>query len=172
MDSERQFYSNVFSNCKQTGSGFPVFSGYRYQRGYGLGGIVSGLLKGIVPAIPKFFSSMIRSVGRSATPMIKSAGRSVLRTGVKFAKNQLKTGKKAALRQVKRTARGYVRRKVTSLMRRNRRNPIGRFNSDNNANEYVEYEDEEDPNPHSQPKRARPNHYDDNRNNRYNDIFE
>ena len=56
-DSFEDYYAH------QAGRGMPVFSGARYQRGYGLGHVVKGLF-------------------RSAVPLLKKAGTQALKSGV------------------------------------------------------------------------------------------
>ena len=39
--------------CLQSGSGIPVFSGTRMQRGYGVGGLFRRLESGLLPLLPR-----------------------------------------------------------------------------------------------------------------------
>ena len=61
-------YEEYYMN--QAGYGLPYYSGTPYMKGYGLGGILSGVL-------------------RSVVPMFKSAGKTLLREGLKTGTNIL-----------------------------------------------------------------------------------
>ena len=58
----RNLYEEYYMN--QAGYGLPYYSGRPFMKGYGLGGILSGVL-------------------RSVVPMFKSAGKTLLREGIK-----------------------------------------------------------------------------------------
>ena len=60
----QQYYTN------QAGSGYPVFHGTRFQRGYGLGNIFRGLIRWITPiikthALPEIAAGS-KEIGREA----------------------------------------------------------------------------------------------------------
>ena len=84
----------------QVGQGIPTFEGPNLQRGYGLGGIVSGLLRSAVPLFR-----------RAAIPLIKrgvrSLGKHALKTSVNIAQDALagQNVKLAAKRRLKETGR-------------------------------------------------------------------
>lgn len=67
-EASRGMYEDYYN--RQTGGEIPVFAGARRQRGHGLGSILSGLFRKIVP----FIKSNVKNVGRN-----------LLRTGVDIA---------------------------------------------------------------------------------------
>lgn len=56
--------------------GGDVFAGTRYQRGYGLGALISGLFKSIVPMI-----------GRNVVPLLKSGAKAIGKHAIKAGSN-------------------------------------------------------------------------------------
>ena len=54
-DSFENYYAH------QAGHGMPVFTGARYQRGYGLGHVVKGLFRSAVPLLKKAGSRALKS---------------------------------------------------------------------------------------------------------------
>ena len=60
-DASRDMYEDYYTN--QSGHGMPVFAGARYQRGHGLGSILSGLFRRII--IP-FFRANGRTIASKA----------------------------------------------------------------------------------------------------------
>jgi hypothetical protein len=58
-EATRGMYEDYYR--RQTGGEIPVFVGRRYQRGHGLGSILSGLFRRVVP----FVKDNIRNVGRN-----------------------------------------------------------------------------------------------------------
>ena len=84
-------YEDYYMN--QSGSGMPVFAGYRGQRGHGLGSMLSGLF-------------------RSAMPMIKRGlaffGRQALRTGAQIA-NDVADGESVGNSAKRRVSEGIKR---------------------------------------------------------------
>ena len=88
----------------QTGHGMPVFSGARYQRGYGLGHVVKGLF-------------------RSAVPLLKKAGSRALKSGMETVVSGILSPKskprvRIAVRQGKRTGWTAKRKKVSAKRKR------------------------------------------------------
>ena len=67
-DSSRNMYEDYYK--RQTGGEIPVFVGRRYQRGHGLGSVLGGLFRRVVPFIRG-------NVGK--------IGKHLLRTGVDIA---------------------------------------------------------------------------------------
>jgi hypothetical protein len=61
-------YENYYVN--QSGSGIPVFTGYRGQRGHGIGNFLSGVFRSAVPMIKKGLGAF---------------GKQALRTGLEIA---------------------------------------------------------------------------------------
>lgn len=47
------YYMQQHHNGIQSGGGMPVFSGYRHQRGHGIGSVLSGLFRSAVPMIKR-----------------------------------------------------------------------------------------------------------------------
>src|ERR1700690_149125 len=90
-DSSRGMYEDYYMN--QSGSGMPVFAGYRGQRGHGLGSMLSGLF-------------------RSAMPMIRRGlaffGRQALRTGAQIA-NDVADGESIGNSAKRRVSEGIKR---------------------------------------------------------------
>ena len=72
----RSYYQN------QSGSGYPVFQGVKYQRGYGLGNIFRGLVRWIIPVM-KTHASPLLSAGS------KEIGKTPLRTVANLATDTL-----------------------------------------------------------------------------------
>jgi hypothetical protein len=79
-------YDNLFNKASrypylvQHGRGqLTPFMGKRHQRGYGLGNILSGLFRTIIPLMKPVLKTAARTIGRR-----------VLKGGVKIAKNVLK----------------------------------------------------------------------------------
>lgn len=72
----------------QTGGMVPIFAGAQYQRGFGLGNILSGLMKAALPIVKKGAMSL---------------GKTALRTGLKTAQDAIsgKNVKSSFLRNVK-----------------------------------------------------------------------
>ena len=96
----------------QSGHGMPVFSGARYQRGYGLGHVVKGLY-------------------RSAVPLLKKAGTRALKSGVETIVSGILSPKakprvRIAVRDGKRTGWTTKRKKVAAKTRKmsNRRKRV------------------------------------------------
>ena len=73
----------------QTGKGYPVFVGRRYQRGHGLGSIFGGLFKAAMPLLKKG----AKTLGREALkPGLNIAGDVVQGRNIKqAAKSRLKS---------------------------------------------------------------------------------
>lgn len=69
-DASHGMYCNYYK--RQSGGEMPVFVGRRYQRGHGLGSILSGLFRKVVPFI---------------TDNARSIGKNLLRTGVDIAQD-------------------------------------------------------------------------------------
>src|ERR1700690_1709935 len=90
-DSSRGMYEDYY--MAQSGSGMPVFTGSRGQRGHGLGSMLSGLF-------------------RSAMPMIKRGlacfGRHALRTGAQIA-NDVADGESFGNSEKRRVSEGIKR---------------------------------------------------------------
>jgi hypothetical protein len=66
-DASRRIYSDHYA---QSGSGLPYFTGYRGQRGHGLGSFLSGLFRSALPILRRGLGFF---------------GREALRTGAKIA---------------------------------------------------------------------------------------
>lgn len=65
---------------RQSGGNFPVFQGYAVQRGRGLGSLLGGLMRTIIP--------MAKS---ALLPAAKSVGKSLVRHGARHAAKALKS---------------------------------------------------------------------------------
>ena len=99
-DASRHMYEDYYS--RQAGGGMPVFVGSRYQRGHGLGSVLSGLFR------------------RFIVPLFKTHGKTLaldaLRTGMDVADDVLGSGcgfkesvKKRVPEGIKRTAESLIR---------------------------------------------------------------
>jgi hypothetical protein len=75
-EATRGMYEDYYK--RQTGGEIPVFAGRRHQRGHGLGSVLSGLFRKVVP----FIKDNVRNVGAN-----------LLRTGADIAQDMIK-GKK------------------------------------------------------------------------------
>lgn len=93
-------YEEYYMN--QAGYGLPYYSGTPYMKGYGLGGILSGVL-------------------RSVVPMFKSAGKTLLREGLKTGTNILTDAldgrniKESASQRLSQSAKQLTRRAADKL---------------------------------------------------------
>lgn len=65
---------------------FPVFVGDRFQRGYGLGNLLAGLFRTIIPTIKK----ILPSISKIAKPIVKKGAQALARTAIKSGKSALK----------------------------------------------------------------------------------
>ena len=93
-------YEEYYMN--QAGYGLPYYSGTPYMKGYGLGGILSGVL-------------------RSVVPLFKSAGKTLLREGLKTGTNILTDAldgrniKESASQRLSQSAKQLTRRAADKL---------------------------------------------------------
>ena len=111
-DASRHMYEDYYS--RQAGGGMPVFVGSRYQRGHGLGSVLSGLFR------------------RFIVPLFKTHGKTLaldaLRTGMDVADDVLGSGrgfkesiKKRVPQGIKRTAESLIRQSGSGVGGRNTR---------------------------------------------------
>jgi hypothetical protein len=84
---------------KQSGGQMPVFMGSRYQKGHGLGSILSGLFRRVLP----FLKANVKNFATSA-----------LRTGVDVAEDVFDNGKKLSESLKERIPQG-IKRTVQNL---------------------------------------------------------
>ncbi|MCP4489378.1 MAG: hypothetical protein GY820_19015, partial [Gammaproteobacteria bacterium] len=59
----------------QTGEGLPAFSGYGYQRGYGLGGILKGLMRFVMPLAKRAGIAVGKQALRTAGEIAEDVGK-------------------------------------------------------------------------------------------------
>ena len=111
-DASRHMYEDYYS--RQAGGEMPVFVGSRYQRGHGLGSVLSGLFR------------------RFIVPLFKTHGKTLaldaLRTGMDVADDVLGSGrgfkesiKKRVPQGIKRTAESLIRQSGSGVGGRNTR---------------------------------------------------
>ena len=111
-DASRHMYEDYYS--RQAGGQIPVFVGSRYQRGHGLGSVLSGLFR------------------RFIVPLFKTHGKTLaldaLRTGMDVADDVLGSGrgfkesvKKRVPEGIKRTAESLIRQSGSGVGGRNTR---------------------------------------------------
>jgi len=111
-DASRHMYEDYYS--RQAGGEMPVFVGSRYQRGHGLGSVLSGLFR------------------RFIVPLFKTHGKTLaldaLRTGMDVADDVLGSGrgfkesvKKRVPEGIKRTAESLIRQSGSGVGGRNTR---------------------------------------------------
>ncbi len=113
--SKRPIESKAYENyyIRQVGQGIPVFEGTNLQRGYGLGGILGGLLRSAVPLLKQG---------------VKSLGKQALKTGMNIAQDALagQSIKTSAKRRLKETGANLGRQAVRKMsgggIKRRRRN--------------------------------------------------
>ena len=78
---------------KQQGSGLPYFQGRQYQQGFGIGNILGGLFRSVMPLIKK-----------TAVPLIKKGakilGREALSTGSNILKGMVETRGKVPIKKI------------------------------------------------------------------------
>ena len=104
-------YDDYYMN--QAGYGLPYYSGTPYMKGYGLGGILSGVL-------------------RSVVPMFKSAGKSLLREGLKTGTGILTDAldgrniKESASQRLSQSAKQLTQRAAQSLSNRLNNGAVGK----------------------------------------------
>lgn len=90
-EATRGMYEDYYK--RQSGGEIPVFAGARHQRGHGLGGVLSGLFRKVVPFVKD---------------NVKNIGKNLLRTGADIAQDMIEGKKfKEAARQ--RLPRGLKR---------------------------------------------------------------
>ena len=87
---DNKAYENYY--LQQVGQGIPVFEGANLQRGYGLGGILGGLLRSALPMLRRG---------------VQSFGKQALSTGLNIAQDTIngQNFKAAAKRRMKETGR-------------------------------------------------------------------
>lgn len=97
-------YENYY--LRQVGQGMPVFEGANLQRGYGLGGILSGLLRSAVPLLKPLLRQGAKALGKHA-----------MKTGVSIAQDALagQNFKSSAKRRLKETGRVMGRQAVSRM---------------------------------------------------------
>jgi hypothetical protein len=87
----------------QTGQGnIPVFRGELYQSGYGIGGLLSGLFRSIIPML-----------GRTVKPLLKTGARALGKAALRAGKQVLKdsgTGKQTLKQSVRQAAKKELAR--------------------------------------------------------------
>ena len=96
---------------RQSGSGLATYRGRRNQRGHGLGGVLSGLIRTIAPAV----MPIAKQVGRETLAKVK---KTALREGVGLIGDVLLRGqnpKAAATRRLKNAGRGAVSDLMSSV---------------------------------------------------------
>ena len=102
----RNMYEEYYMN--QAGYGLPYYTGTPYMKGYGLGGILSGVL-------------------RSVVPMFKSAGKTLLREGLKTGTAILSDTLEG--KNIKDAASQRISQSAKQLTHRATRNLVNRFNN-------------------------------------------
>ncbi len=78
-DASRGMYEDYYMNQTGAGGGMPVFVGARFQKGHGLGSILSGLFRRVLP--------FLRANGRNFA-------NNLIDTGVNVARDVFDNGKK------------------------------------------------------------------------------
>ena len=96
-EASRGMYEDYYT--KQSGGQMPVFMGSRYQKGHGLGSILSGLFRRVLP----FLKANVKNFATSA-----------LRTGVDVAEDVFDNGKKLSESLKERIPQG-IKRTVQNL---------------------------------------------------------
>ena len=96
-EASRGMYEDYY--LKQSGGQMPVFMGSRYQKGHGLGSILSGLFRRVLP----FLKANVKNFATSA-----------LRTGVDVAEDVFDNGKKLSESLKERIPQG-IKRTVQNL---------------------------------------------------------
>lgn len=79
------FYDAYYTQKGGSGLNFPVFQGSVIQRGYGLGGLIAGLARSIVPFIGKTIAPIVARGARHAIPIVKKGA-------VELGKHAFKSG--------------------------------------------------------------------------------
>ena len=110
-----RLYENYY--C-QKGDGFPVFQGSVIQKGYGLGGIISGLTRSIIPLLGRTITPLLKQGAKHAIPIVKEGarelGKHALETGVKSLSDVL-TNKKT-IRSAVKDQKSAMKRKLSEVM--------------------------------------------------------
>ena len=125
-DASRAYYIDYYKRQSQGGGDIPVFHGARMQRGHGLGSILGGLFRRVLPFL-KSGAEMVgkqalRSVGRVADDVInkgiplREAASGRFREGIREFVND--TG---IIQQSGSGVRGRKRKRITQKLRKSKK---------------------------------------------------
>ena len=107
-DASRDLYETYYLN--QSGSGLPIFVGYRGQKGYGLGSMLGGLVRKAMPVLQRG---------------LKSFGKQALKTGLEIVNDVVEgqSPKEAAKRRLGQGIKQGVKRGIKHVAREARVSP-------------------------------------------------
>ena len=119
----------------------PVFTGPGNQRGYGLGGMLSGLFRTAIPFVKRSAASLAKEVGKEAL----TAGAGILEdvmAGENIKRAAARRAKTAGRRMTRKTmdrAKATIKKQIGHGNKRNRRRTVGDYTPLNNfrLNRYV-----------------------------------
>jgi hypothetical protein len=83
MGKTRKYHANI--HIVHYGSGLPVFRGDVYQQGYGLGGLLSGLFRAVIP----IFKPLAKAAIKRSVPMLKRGAKELGKTALSATSNIL-----------------------------------------------------------------------------------
>ena len=75
----QNLYNQYYNNQSGAGSSYPVFRGDLYQAGYGIGGLLSGLFRSIIPIVKPLIRTGGKALARSALRMGKTLAKDVIK---------------------------------------------------------------------------------------------
>lgn len=111
--AESQLYGNFFQGHDQIGHGIPVFIGNQYQKGYGLGNVLGGLFKGLIPIVKSGVKGVLKTAGRElAKGGLNVASNVLMGQNVKTAMKQEASKR---LKSLKRKANVYAQDQIARL---------------------------------------------------------
>ena len=84
--ADPEVYREYYMTGRGGGMNFPVFSGDRFQQGYGLGNLLAGLFRSIIPTVKR----ILPSITKIAKPILKKGAQTLARTAIKSGKTALK----------------------------------------------------------------------------------
>lgn len=115
-----QSYYEHYSST-QHGKGMPFFKGMPVQHGYGLGGLISSLLKSAFPFLKSAATSALKTGAKAA---IGHIGQKVMEEGKRrFANSIVKSPEMTRRPLVKRTSKNRLASRRAQVKRRRRHSP-------------------------------------------------
>ena len=123
---DTKFYNEYYSQHGGSAN-LPVFSGRVIQKGYGLGGLIAGLARSVIPILTKNVTPLMSRGIKYAMPLVKKGakdiGKHVLSSGVKEIADVLnnKTTAKSAMTRQKKEMKRKLAEVITDTPRSKRK---------------------------------------------------